>query len=44
MRIECGKPKTEMFVVATYKTDFINKSDGELFVLEFVPREFKLIE
>jgi hypothetical protein len=44
MRIECGKPKTEMFVVATYKTDFINKSDGEILVLEFVPKEFKLIE
>lgn len=39
MRIECGKPKTEMFVVATYK-----ENGGELMVLEFVPREFRLIE
>ena len=46
MRIECGKPKTEMFVVATYKNDIVKKfdSDGELSVLEFVPKEFKLIE
>ncbi len=46
MRIECGKPKTEMFVVATYKENPLNKSgaNGEIFVLEFVPKEFKLIE
>ena len=46
MRIECGKPKTEMFVVVTYKESPLNKSgtNGELFVLEFVPKEFKLIE
>ncbi|MGI9055356.1 MAG: tetratricopeptide repeat protein, partial [Pyrinomonadaceae bacterium] len=46
MRIECGKPKIEMFVVAAYKTDAAKQSDsdGELFVLEFVPKEFKLIE
>ena len=46
MRIECGKPKTEMFVVATFKNDPLKKSDsdGELMVLEFVPKEFKLIE
>lgn len=46
MRIECGNPKTEMFVVATYKTNSNEKkgSDGELLVLEFVPKEFKLIE
>ena len=43
MIIECGKPKIEMFVVATYKSDASGKSDGELFVLEFVPKEFKLI-
>ncbi len=46
MRIECGKPKTEMFVVATYKNDLSKNlnSDGELMILEFVPKEFKLIE
>lgn len=46
MRIECGNPKTEMFVVATYKTNPNEKSvsDGELLVLEFVPKEFRLIE
>jgi tetratricopeptide (TPR) repeat protein len=46
MRIECGTPKTEMFVVATYKENFEKKTDadGELFVLEFVPKEFRLIE
>ena len=46
MRIECGKPKTEMFVVATFKNDPLKKSDsdGELMILEFVPKEFKLIE
>lgn len=46
MRIECGNPKTEMFVVATYKTNSDAKidSDGEILVLEFVPKEFKLIE
>lgn len=46
MKIECGKPKTEMFVVATYKTDTLKKSDsdGELMVLEFVPKEFKLLK
>jgi len=45
MRIECGRPKTEMFVVATYKTGTPEKSGsgGELLVLEFVPKEFKLI-
>lgn len=46
MRIECGNSKTEMFVVATYKTNRDEKpgSDGEILVLEFVPKEFKLIE
>lgn len=46
MRIECGRSKTEMFVVATYKTNSNAKkdSDGEIFALEFVPKEFKLIE
>jgi len=46
MRIECGNPKTEMFVVATYKINSNEKidSDGEILVLEFVPKEFKLIE
>lgn len=46
MRIECGNPKTEMYVVATYKTNRDEKigSDGEILVLEFVPKEFKLIE
>ena len=46
MRIECGAPKTEMFVVATYKTGAPEKSgsSGELLILEFVPKEFKLIQ
>lgn len=46
MRIECGRPKTEMFVVATYRENPEKRtgSDGELFVLEFVPKEFRLIE
>ena len=46
MRIECGTPKTEMFVVATFKNEMLKNSgsDGELMILEFVPKEFKLIE